>query len=194
MSQPGPENPIAELAALYAAGALPPDERLAFEQLLTAGDAEALAALRSFEPATEGLLDAVPPLPSPPHLRDAVLRQIATIRPGEPEPTPPPPLYLQRAFDSSFEDTPLPGVRRRVLRRDPQRRQVTMLLQLAAGAVIPRHVHDGPEESLILEGDLTVGGQLMREGDYQFAPAGSVHEEMRSENGCLALVIAPLRR
>jgi quercetin dioxygenase-like cupin family protein len=194
MSQPNPEQePVADLAALYAAGALPSDECRAFEQLLAAGNAEAVAALRSFEPVVQALADASPPIVPPPHMRAALLQQIATIRPGDPEPPPRPALLIQRAFESAWEATPWPGVSQRLLRRDPQRRQVTMLVRMEAGATMPAHLHEGPEESLILEGDLCAGNQVLREGDYQFAPAGSYHETLRSETGCLALVIAPLR-
>ena len=194
MNQPGPEpHPTVELAALYATGALAPEERRAFEQLLAAGDAEAVAALRSFDPVVHALVDTLPSLAPPPRIRAALLQQIATFHPGDPEPPPRPSLFIQRAFESAWEDTPLPGVRQRVLHRDPERRQITMLLRMAAGATIPGHVHEGPEESLVLEGDLCVGNQVLREGDYQFAPAGSVHDVLRSESGCLALVIAPLR-
>jgi quercetin dioxygenase-like cupin family protein len=161
--------------------------------MLAAGDAEAAAALRSFDPVIVALVGALPPLPPPPRIRAALLQQIAAIRPGDPEPPPRPSLVIHRAFDSVWEDTPLPGVRQRVLHRDPQRRQVTLLLRMAAGATIPAHPHEGPEESLILEGDLRVGNQVLGEGDYQFAPAGSIHEPLHSENGCLALLIVPMR-
>jgi anti-sigma factor ChrR (cupin superfamily) len=149
--------------------------------------------MSSLAPVAEILAGALPPLPPPPRIRAALLQQITTIRPGDPEPPARPPLVIHRAFESVWEDTPLPGVRQRVLHRDPQRRQVTLLLRMAAGATIPAHSHDGPEESLILEGDLRVGNQVLGEGDYQFAPAGSFHQPLHSENGCLALLIVPMR-
>lgn len=62
------------------------------------------------------------------------------------------------------------------------------LLRLAAGARLPRHQHALDEESLILEGDLTIDGVLCRAGDYHFAPRGKPHGRLVSEHGCLVFV------
>ena len=66
---------------------------------------------------------------------------------------------------------------------------MTALFRMAAGSEYIPHVHAGPEECYVLEGDLHVGDDIvMHAGDYQRAPAGSVHGVQRTEGGCLLLV------
>lgn len=65
-------------------------------------------------------------------------------------------------------------------------------MRLDPGAVYPAHEHDGPEECVVIAGELTVGGVRMRKGDYQRAEPGSEHVEQRSEAGALVFLTAPL--
>jgi hypothetical protein len=46
------------------------------------------------------------------------------------------------------------------------------------------------EELYVLEGDLRVGGMVIRPGDYCRAEAGTIHPELRTETGCLFFVTA----
>ncbi|MFN3543955.1 MAG: cupin domain-containing protein [Thiobacillus sp.] len=80
----------------------------------------------------------------------------------------------------------LRGVELKLLRQDGTQR--SYLLRLAPGAHIPRHQHALDEESLILEGDLTIDGVLCRAGDYHFAPRGKPHGRLVSKHGCLLFV------
>ena len=85
---------IAELAAGYALGALDAEDRARFEALLTAGDAEATAALRDFEGAVTGLAAETTDIPSPAvkaalmaridaqgRSREAVVRTLSSVKP-----------------------------------------------------------------------------------------------------------------
>src|SRR4029453_2575936 len=82
--EPMNHEPFDTLAATYALGALDGDERAQFERHLADGcdvcaetprdSAETLAALARTEPA------AIPP----PEVKDALLRRIAAIPPGQP--------------------------------------------------------------------------------------------------------------
>lgn len=85
------------------------------------------------------------------------------------------------------EWTPLlRGVELKLLRQDGDSR--SYLLRMAPGARIPRHQHALDEESLVLEGDLSIDGVLCRPGDYHFAPRGKPHGRLVSEHGCLLFV------
>lgn len=179
----------AELAALYLAGALSDEERRAFEARLSSGCAESVEAVRQLEPVLLALASAQPPETPDPRIKAQLMNTIAASRPGDDQAEA---IVIQRAFDTTWEETSIPGVQRRILRIDRERGQVTLLMRMAAGASYPGHVHHGGEECLVLEGDLQVGDQVLREGDYQYAPPGSHHAVQRSETGCVALLIAPL--
>jgi hypothetical protein len=46
---------------------------------------------------------------------------------------------------------------------------------------------------LVLDGSCYCGGRLLRKGDYHRAEVGSVHVDMRSDEGSLMLISAPLQ-
>src|SRR3989304_5110402 len=85
---------IAERAAGYALGGLAAGDRARFEALLTAGGAEATAALRDFEGAVTGLAAETTEIPSPAvkaalmaridaqgRSREAVVRTLSSVKP-----------------------------------------------------------------------------------------------------------------
>jgi anti-sigma factor ChrR (cupin superfamily) len=176
-----------EFAALYAAGALTEQERVIFETRLSAGDPEVVAAWRSYELVVTSLADGLPPISPPAAVRDNLLRRTEGQAPL------PAGLFIQRAADAPWEETGIPGVRRRILVVERERRRQAVLLQMAAGATYPAHTHDGPEECFVLEGDLEVAGRVLGPGDYQRAEAGSHHGDQYSRGGCLALILATAR-
>ncbi len=75
---------IRELAAVYALGELDGDDRARFEALLRAGDAEATAALRSFEITLGGLAAESVEAP-PPSVNAALMERITTEGRAQPE-------------------------------------------------------------------------------------------------------------
>lgn len=76
-----------------------------------------------------------------------------------------------------------PGIRRRVLwARDGQ---AAMLYRADAGAAVPHHRHGHDEECLMVQGELFLDDVLLREGDYQLGPAGSVHALTETDTGAL---------
>jgi quercetin dioxygenase-like cupin family protein len=159
---------------------MPADEAAAFEAALTAGSAE-LAAAAGFAPVVEGLAGAVGPVEPPPVAKERLLAAL-----------PPAGVHFRFAGDGGFTPTRHPGVSVKLLHLDRQRRQFTVLMRLEPGAVYPAHAHDGPEECVVLEGEILVGGVRMRKGDYQRAEPGSEHVEQRSETGALLFVTAPV--
>lgn len=62
---------------------------------------------------------------------------------------------------------------------------VSMLARFQPGARVPAHPHGSHEECLMVEGDLFLGDLLLREGEFQSAPAGTRHGDLVSEAGCL---------
>lgn len=63
--------------------------------------------------------------------------------------------------------------------------RISMLVRVEPGATVPAHPHGIGEECLMVEGELFLGDVLLREGEFQFAPAGSGHDELMSDVGCL---------
>jgi quercetin dioxygenase-like cupin family protein len=192
-----------ELAALYVSGALPDEEAAAFERRL-ATDAECLAALQALEPAAAALADARTAGP-PAGVRAALLERIRGKRTAG-QSSPPDPqiwkrwidestaseLVIQRASEGDWEPTGIDGVEIRRLFVDRPRNQLTMLVRMAAGTSYPRHIHAGPEECYVLQGELRVGQEVLHAGDYQRAAPGSFHGVQSTERGCLLFIVSSM--
>ena len=80
------------------------------------------------------------------------------------------------------------GVELKLLHFDEESGVQSALIRVAPGAVYPGHGHDGPEECLMISGDLAFGSLRLAAGDYHLAPKGMYHEEARSEQGCLLFI------
>lgn len=78
------------------------------------------------------------------------------------------------------------GVECKLLRQDAASR--SFLLRMAPGARVPPHEHALEEECIMLEGDATIHGVRCVAGDYHVAPAGSGHDWLTTEGGCLLFV------
>jgi anti-sigma factor ChrR (cupin superfamily) len=191
-----------ELAALDAVGALPPEEAARFEAHLLAGCEACRAERRVFERVTAALAAAADPATPAPGTREALLRRLgmgpepsastSPLRQHFQEASPGQELVIRRSDESPWEPTEIPGVQVRTLFVDRGHNQFTALVRMAPGTSYPPHLHSGPEECFVLEGDLHVGAEVMRAGDYQRAPAGSRHGVQHTEQGCLLLVTASL--
>jgi putative transcriptional regulator len=180
----------AELAALYVAGALPQDERARFEEHLSTPCAVCAAQVAALAPVAAALTAAVRALTPDPRLREALLARVAGAAPPPPQTASE--LFISRAAEAVWQATDVPGITMRTLFFDRERKQLTALLRVEAGRTAPAHLHPGPEEVLVLEGDLRVGELLLGPGDYQRMPAGSRHIAQTTERGCLVLISAVL--
>lgn len=195
----------AELAALYASGAMAPELSAAFEQHLIDGCEECRAQVAQLGGVVAALLGDAPPLaprpetlqalldrtqapPEPPHAH-AAAAQVWRDWAGEGDPSA---LFIRRADEGAWQETGVRGVRARRLFADVQHNRVTMLIQMDPGASYPRHIHNGPEECLVLEGDLRGSDFVLRAGDYQRADVGSRHSDQRTEGGCTLLIVSAL--
>jgi quercetin dioxygenase-like cupin family protein len=182
MTPNGRDERADESAALFAAGALPADEAAAFETLLKAGSIE-FGAVGEFAGVVAALAGVVPPVEPPAGAKEKLLASLPPAPAG---------IHFRFADDGAFTPTRYPGVSIKLLHLDRQRRQFTVLMKLEPGAVYPAHAHDGPEECVVIEGEILVGGVRMRQGDYQRAEPGSEHVDQRSETGALLFVTAPV--
>lgn len=140
---------------------------------------------REFDELFTALAAMVPPVAPPPGVKERLLAQINAAA------APPGPRF-QFADPAGFKPTRHPGMSIRVLNVDRPRRQFTALIRLEPGGQYPSHPHDGPEECVVLEGELLVGGVRMRAGDYQRAEPGSAHADQWSDTGALLFVTGPL--
>src|SRR5262249_13150742 len=154
------------------------------------------AELEELGPVVAELAAAIEPVTPPPRLRESLLKRVGANQPGPVAASPlrrhlraasgetAPTLLIRRAAEDTWEESDIPGVRVRVLFNDPAHNQFTALVRMAPGTSYPRHIHDGPEECLVLEGDLRVGDEVLGAGDYQRAPAGSCHGVQSTDGGC----------
>lgn len=72
---------------------------------------------------------------------------------------------------------------------------LSWLLKLLPGGRLPEHDHaDGAEECMVLEGQLSINGDMFGCGDYQIAHPASVHYEVSSQDGALVFLKSPSSR
>lgn len=112
-------------------------------------------------------------------------------RPSRPKPQP---NQLVRADEVAWKPLDEPGITGiyvKVLRHDEAaNRAPTILLRFEPGARYPGHVHPGGEEIFVLEGDLRVGKDRLRAGDYLHTAPDNAHA-VYSEGGCVVLLSVP---
>lgn len=196
------QSDAAELAALYAAGAMTTAELEAFERRLIEGDAACRHEFERVRAVGERLLRA--PAPVEPGLitRSNLINRLGLKKdpPAFSKETPAADLFsedasemvLMRGGEVDWKPTAVPGVVARNLYVDHARKRATVLLRLAPGVVYPDHDHPDVEECLVLEGDLELGGKVMGKHDYMRIPKGGQHGTPRTKNGCLLLVTCGL--
>lgn len=202
-----------EAAALYVAGALPEEEARAFEAHLETGCTTCRQALTQHDTCVAALYAALPTTPVPGAVRDSLMARVEADAAGAGQPrgadagaaeAQAVQVWKQWADDSAaemlvrrsdaqdWEPTPIAGIAIRRLSVDRARNQTTMLIRMAPGTAYPRHIHDGPEECYVLQGDLEVGDLVLHAGDYQRVAPGSTHAVQRTRGGCLLLIMSSL--
>src|SRR5262245_5901989 len=199
---PSPARDPKELAALLAAGAEPTSQDA--EHALDC-DAVLRAEFAEFARAIEALAVTAAPVDPPADVRARLLERIERDpRPALDAATKAQvwrswssneenrDLLIVRGNDGAWEETGVSGVRVRRLLVDRSRNQFTALVRMAAGTSYPRHVHNGPEECLVLEGDIRMGDAVLHAGDYQYAPPDTLHGVQSTEKGCLLLITSSL--
>jgi anti-sigma factor ChrR (cupin superfamily) len=64
-------------------------------------------------------------------------------------------------------------------------------MRVTPGAVYPAHAHDGDEECLVLEGEVSFGELTLRAGDFHLARKGHRHPQASSPQGCVLYISGP---
>lgn len=190
----------AEWAALHACGALTPDEQQQFDQHVSTCEVcrEQLSRLGAVGEALFETAEAVSP---PVDVRARLLARVAAsplsgdqrqIWRRWADANRSPELVIERASRTAWEETGIPGIRMRRLLVDRERDRFTALVEMDAGSAYPAHKHNGPEECLVLAGELLVGEERMYPGDYQYAPVGTHHPVQRTDKGCKLLIVSSM--
>jgi hypothetical protein len=90
-----------------------------------------------------------------------------------------------READAVWDDFG-PGIKRRLVWQ--QGGEGCYLARAEAGAFVPAHGHHVDEECLMLGGELFLGDILLREGEFQLAPAGMQHGVVQAVTDLLLYV------
>ena len=189
---------LKELAALHALGALDGPDASAFAALL-GESAEARREAGSFGGVAEALACSlpVPRMPSP-RLKERILRQAEAQKvrakfESELMKLVPPVdqglAFLKNANSPGWVALPVQGAFVKLLSFDQASSYAMVLGKLEAGARYPGHVHKFPEDLFMLTGDLHIGEEVIRSGDFHHAEAGSRHGVNWSEEGCVLLAV-----
>jgi quercetin dioxygenase-like cupin family protein len=195
------DDDLAELVALYVAGALPPDEAAKVEVRLAAGDKALAEEIATYGAVIEAFSEGTTPVKPDPKARRALLDRIASpevqgdarlASPGRAADSTSK-VFIRRDRRGDWVELGIPGVQHCVLFRDRGRNVQTSLVRMAPGSELPEHFHRNFEECFVLEGGAETEGISLSAGDYFRAPAGTPHGLTRSEKGCLFLLISELK-
>jgi quercetin dioxygenase-like cupin family protein len=190
-------NHLQELAALHALGALEGEDERTFLALLET-DAKARAELGSFRSVTEALARSLPSRTPSSGLRERILGEaqrrsaesqaVANIKKLVPN-SRAGLAFLKEAGAAGWLPLPVPGAAVKLLSFDDASGYAVVLGKLEAGSRYPSHTHRHPEDIYMLSGDLHVGDEIIRAGDFHHADAGSRHGVNWSETGCVLLCV-----
>jgi quercetin dioxygenase-like cupin family protein len=189
---------LKELAALHALGALDGDDVRAFADLL-AESSEASRAASDFARVPEFLAKSLLPTSLPSSgLKEKILRQAERSKARAQAEAAMKKLvpvsnnglaFLRESASSGWLALPVAGAFVKMLSFDEASGYAVVLGKLDPGARYPGHTHRHPEDIFMLSGDLHVGDQVIRSGDFHHAEAGSRHGVNWSEQGCVLLAV-----
>jgi anti-sigma factor ChrR (cupin superfamily) len=161
------------------AGALDNGERDDLRARVDALSPDGRAEVARLYDLTVAIAETAGDVPPPAHVRRALLTKIAG-----------PANYTIGAHEGEWIDIGLPGIRAKILALDRARDVVTLLIRAERGARYPAHHHSAPEECYVLGGSLTIGGRLLRAGDFHHAEGDTDHGEIRTDEGAEVLLVA----
>lgn len=201
----------AELAELYAAGALSAAEQQQLESRLAAGDEDLRREMARVTLIMDALLQ-VEPIAPPRHLREGIEARIeadaltrGSARDAADEAVGAPSARGRKQIDGEetgdafvivrqdegrWLPTGVRGVRFRQLSASRRANRRTILLQMDPGTQLPDHDHAGLEEVMMISGELRIGSQVLRAGDYFRVGAGVRHDTPVSETGCVCMIVS----
>jgi hypothetical protein len=174
-----------ERAADYVLGVLSAEERAEVEREAAADPALA-AEIASYDRGLSPLLLDAPEVEPPAYLFDRIKEKIAAeakpqgILAGS---------STVRAGEGKWEPL-VPGIDRKMLWHDRDKKRITFLIRAQPGAEFPAHQHDEDEEAYVLSGDLSFDDLVLSAGDYHLARPGVRHPVGRTKGGCMLIVTA----
>ena len=165
-----------DLAALDALGILSGDERLELRRLESVADRAAIDDASLYREAIAQLAESLDAVAPPADVKRRVMRAVSL--PGR----------TLRANEGTWH-TLAPGVRMKKLSSDRGRNTVTVLMEMERGSAVPPHEHHHPEDSYIISGSARLGDLTLYAGDFHHVEAGTRHDSIISDEGCLALLV-----
>ena len=179
-------------AALYALGALDPEEARDFEE--HAARCEPCAdELRCFRAVAAALAVAPGEAEPPASVRSRLLARVSEGDGRKAADESAAGFLVVRKDEGKWRPTGDGGISYKLLYADAERGTYTTLVRMEPGSRIPAHRHLGVEQCLVLEGDLRSGDTGMSAGDFNCSLAGSVHGEVVTDGGALLLFVSPER-
>jgi anti-sigma factor ChrR (cupin superfamily) len=185
---------LQDLAIRCALGELTPVEQQEFCARVHANP-ELRDFLHSLQKTLSCLARAEAFAKPPPALKQKVLAQLRSRTSANVgaaagvEPSAVPALRFLTGSDTDWKPLPVPGAFIKLLSLQADRGYAVLLGKLDPGVRYPAHLNAGPEDFYILTGDLCVGDQVLRAGDFHHADAGSLHTENYSTEGCTLLAV-----
>ena len=174
---------IEALALADAIGALDVAEQQDLQVLVAALPADAQAQVARLYDIALTLAGEAPQVDPPSRVLDAVMRATAPAPPAN---------YTLLGSEGHWTDTPLPGIRIKVLAVDRPRNLVTMLLRGEPGARYPSHRHSTCEECYVLSGSVVIEGRVLRAGDFHHAEGDTDHGEIYTTEGAEVLLVGAI--
>lgn len=84
-------------------------------------------------------------------------------------------MLLKKTCERDFAPTEYAGIERALFRnKDTGGR--SSVVRMREGTRVPRHVHHGTEEVVVLAGRVRIGGTEMEAGDYLYTEPGEEHD------------------
>lgn len=115
-------------------------------------------------------------------LRERILTRISAAPPGT---------FTIRAAESQWRRIST-GVEIRIVRREKATGRQTVMFRLQPGSVVVAHGHTQEEECLVLEGEIEIGGHVLRKGDLHIARPGACHAPITTRVGALLWVTSEI--
>ena len=185
MQHPDVDDEVRELASMYAAGALSPQDDAEFQKPLNSCGVSAAEA-RTFREVVSWLPLASGGTAAPARMREKLL---AGIQRSKQQPEPTTDARIVRANEGVWHAM-IPGVMAKRLYAESTNGNAAMLVRMEAGAQFPPHWHADVEHCYVVEGDLHFGDLALGPGDYQCAMASTTHIISHTEKGCVLLIVA----
>jgi anti-sigma factor ChrR (cupin superfamily) len=175
-----PED-LEALALADAAGALDAEEQRELQVRLASQPADVRREISRLYDAALALTAEAPPQAPSPSVRERLLASLQA-----------PTQYTVVADEGQWNESGLPGIQVKILAVDRERGLVTLLLRGEPGARYPSHRHSAPEECYVIRGSVTIGGRVLRAGDFHHADADSDHGEIATADGAEVLLVGAI--